>query len=132
MLQLLLLLENVSDPESVTSLDTVFLSAFFFTTTSTKEVEHYAKTNSAFIFASFSYDVMRSSCLKQSCIWKTGSQTQTQKVTLFTIKPTQTVFDCLRHCYVYKIIIIIIGSANHPSLAVLRTGLRRAQLTISG
>ena len=30
------------------------------------------------------------------------------------------------------IIIIIIGSANHPLLAVLRTELRRAQLTISG
>ena len=44
---------------------------------------------------------MRSSCVKQSSIWKTGSQTQTQKVTVFAIEPTQTVSDCLRRCYVY-------------------------------
>ena len=44
-----------------------------------------------YIFAPFSYDVTRSSCVKQSRIWKTGSQTQTQKVTVFAIEPMQTV-----------------------------------------
>ena len=60
-----------------------------------------AKTNSAFSFEPFSYDVTRSSCVKQSRMWKTGSQTQTEKVTVFVIEPTQTVCDCLQRCYVY-------------------------------
>ena len=46
---------------------------------------------------------MRSNCcVKQSRIWKTGSQTQTQKVTVFAIEPTLTVSDCLRRSvYIY-------------------------------
>ena len=69
MLLSLLLLENVSNPESATSLDNSS-SVFFVTTTPTEEedVEHDAKTLClpvpSFIFAPF-FTMSRSSCVKQ-------------------------------------------------------------------
>ena len=89
----------VSDPESVTSLDNSFLPS------SLQQPQHKKKLarrkNLLFTSAVFYFRAFFTSCVKQSRMWKTESQTQLKKVTVFAIKPSQTTFECLRRFCVY-------------------------------
>ena len=52
----------------------------------------------------FYYRAILSPCLeliKQLGIWETESQTQSQKVTVLAIEPSQTACNCLPRCYLY-------------------------------